>query len=91
VTALTVQKAQCLVQQRVVTVSTAQNSIYGSAQLKGTGGNDCIECVRCEYFYGKSRLLKYTANKECLSLLFIAVLFVLFGNNGSKTSILCMT
>jgi len=41
--------------------------------------------VRCEYFNGEIRLLKHRTNKECLSLAFIAALFVLFANNNSKT------
>jgi len=69
---------------------TAQSTVFGTANrcdwvnctvqhigqsvLKGNWGY--TECVRCEYLYGDSRLLKQTANKECLSLLFVAVLFV---------------
>jgi len=49
----------------------------------GSWVNYCTECVRWEYCYGKSRLLKHTANKECLSLAFIAVLFVLFAANNN--------
>jgi len=67
-----------------VTEWTAQYSIQGRVDWKGAGVNGCTECVCCEYFYWKSRLLKHRANRECLSLLFVAALFVLFvTNNGS--------
>ena len=66
--------------------------MFGTANRcdwKGTGVNDCTEFVRCEYYYEESRLLKYTANKELLSLLFIVALFVLFVNNN-KTGDVCI-
>jgi len=57
----------------------------GQSVLKGNWGY--TECVRCEYLYGKSRLLKQTANEECLSLLFVGALFVIFVTNNNTGNV----
>ena len=54
--------------------SELHSTAYRAEGTGGTGVNGSTECVRWEYCYAKSRLLKHTANKECLPFLFIVAL-----------------